>query len=55
MTKEEMKLVMKESLKEWMDEKFITFGKWSLASFAAACIAGVVYFILWINGWAKHP
>jgi predicted transcriptional regulator len=48
------KAVVKEALKEWLDEKFLTFGKWSAASIAAMLLAAVIYFILTNQGW-KHP
>jgi hypothetical protein len=48
-----MKRALKEALKEWMDEKFIAFGKWSAAAVAAMAVAALTYFILWVNGWAK--
>lgn len=49
-----MKTAVKEALKEWLDEKFVAFGKWSMAAVAAAALAGIVYFIAWANGW-KQP
>ena len=51
---EAMKLAVKEALKEWLDSKFVAFGKWSLASLAALGLAALVYFILRANGW-QHP
>lgn len=51
---EEQKEILKEALKEWLDEKFTTFGKWSFGIFAAAAFFAVSYFILTINGW-KGP
>lgn len=50
---DEMKRIIKEALREWLDEKFMAFGKWSMASFAAMALAALVYFILWVNGWHK--
>lgn len=47
------KRVIKEALKEWLDEKFSQFGKWSMAAVAAAGMVALVYFILWANGWHK--
>jgi len=51
-TDEEKKAVVKEALKEWLDEKFIQFGKWSLAAFSFLVFTALVYFVLKMNGWA---
>ena len=53
MDKEELKRITKEALKEWLDEKILTFGKWSLSTLMAALLAALIYFILWANGWQK--
>lgn len=50
---EAMKDAVKEALKEWLDEKFTTLGKWSLSSLAALALAALVYFILAMNGWRE--
>lgn len=50
---EAMKDAVKEALKEWLDAKFLAFGKWSLASLAALALAALVYFILKMNGWQQ--
>ena len=54
MEKEELKRITKEALKEWLDEKFLNFGKWSFATIMAALLAALIYFILWTNGWSKN-
>ena len=52
--REEMtKRALKEALKEWLDERFALFGKWSFAAAAALLLAGAVYFILISQGWYK--
>lgn len=48
---EEMKQVVKQAIKEWLDEKFAQFGKWSMASLAALGISALVLFILKMQGW----
>lgn len=53
MSDEETKAALKQALKEWLDEKFTTFGKWSAGMFGATILVGVVYFLLWVNGWHK--
>lgn len=47
------KRVMKEAIKEWLDEQFTKVGKWTAASFVALLLAALVYLILWANGWHK--
>lgn len=58
MTPDEHKAFVKEAFKEaaqeWMDAKFLQFGKWSLGTLAAAGVVAVTYFILLLNGW-KAP
>lgn len=53
MTEEETKRALKEALKEWMDDRFIAFGKWSFVTLLGAVFAALTYFILWANGWHK--
>jgi predicted ferric reductase len=50
-----VKAAMKEGLKEWLDEKFSTLGKWSAGTFAALALVAVVWLILRSQGWqAPH-
>ncbi len=53
MEPEELKRATKEAIREWLDDQFMVFGKWSLGAFASMGIAALVYFILWANGWHK--
>lgn len=53
MSKDELKKITKDALKEWLDEKFIEFGKWSLGAIAAAGLVALTYFILRMDGWGK--
>lgn len=52
-SRDEMKQAVKEALKEWLNDKFTTFGKWSMTSLAAIALAALVYFILRMNGWQQ--
>jgi hypothetical protein len=48
-----LKAALKEGLREWLDEKFANFGKWSLGGLAAAAMAGLVYLAMSGAGWHK--
>lgn len=50
---EDIKAALKEALKEWLDEKFTSFGKWSFGTLAVLLLGAFVYFILWSQGWHK--
>lgn len=51
MDKNEFKKILKEAMKEWLNDAFATFGRWSASAFAAAVFIALVYFVLKINGW----
>lgn len=45
--KEEIiKRALKEALHEWLDDKFLMFGKWSMGAVMAAFFSAMVYFVL---------
>lgn len=50
-TKIIIKTAFKEASKEWLDEKFAEFGKWSAAGIAAGSLVALGYVILTMNGW----
>jgi hypothetical protein len=53
--REAVKDAMKEAIKEWLDDKFISFGKWSAMSVGALGIAALLWLILKSQGWqAPH-
>lgn len=49
-----IKEAFKEAQKEWLDERFAEFGKWSVGAIAAASTVALGYFLLWANGWIRH-
>lgn len=49
----EMQEAVKAALREWLDEKYTAFGRWSLHGLAAAGLGGVVYLILISSGWHR--
>ncbi len=51
--RETTKEAVKDALKEWLDEKFSEFGKWSLRGLIAAAVAGITYLFLISEGWHK--
>jgi len=48
----DMKKIMKEALKEWLDEKFSDLGKWSFMGMAALTFAVIVFVALKFGGWS---
>lgn len=52
LTKEETKAAMKEAIKEWLDQQFLQFGKWSAHVIGASFLGGLLYFILKSKGWS---
>lgn len=50
---EAFKKALKDGIKEWLDEQFAAFGKWSLAGLLAAAFCGLVYLALTGQGWRK--
>ena len=53
MDDKQIKEAMKEALKEWIEDKYTQFGKFSFWTLGALFLAGIVYFILRTHGW--HP
>lgn len=51
LSKNELKIVVKAAIKEWLDEQTLKFGKWSLRWLALAALGALVYFILLAQGW----
>lgn len=49
----EAKRIIKEAIREWLDEQFAKFGRWSFYGLLAAATAVVLYMTLITNGWHK--
>lgn len=50
---EDEKRIVKEAIKEWLDEQVLTFGKWSLRVIFGVILGALTYFVLAMNGWHK--
>lgn len=50
---EVLKEAYKEAMKEWLDDQFSKFGKWSLFAIVSAGLTALIYFILTVNGWHR--
>ena len=50
---ENTKEILKEALKEWMDEKFAQFGRWTFYGLLVGGFGGLVYLLLIAEGWHK--
>ena len=53
MSREEEKQLLKEALKEWLDDKLSEFGWFSIKTLVIAAMGALVYFILLMNGWTR--
>ncbi len=56
-TKEEMKELYVQAVSvaidRWLEKKFADFGRWTFYGFVAAGWAGLVFLLLFFNGWKK--
>lgn len=55
MTDQELKEAFKEAVREWIDEKFATFGKWTATTLGVVIFGWVIYGIISISGWHRLP
>ncbi len=51
----QMKKIMKSAIKEWMDERYAAFGKWSIRCIGVAALGILGWLIIQMNGvpWSK--
>jgi hypothetical protein len=47
------KKIIKEAIKEWLNEMFADFGRFTFYGIGAAALAGAVYLALRGQGWSK--
>jgi hypothetical protein len=53
LSRNELKVVIKAAIKEWLDEQALNFGKWTIRWLAMAGFGLFLYFILTAQGWHK--
>lgn len=53
LTEEERKQIIKDALKEWLDEQFTKFGKWSFYSIMSLALVTIAYVALHSKGWIQ--
>lgn len=49
--RDEQKALIKEAIHEWLDEKYATFGKWTLKGLTSAALAIFIYLYAAAHGW----
>ena len=49
---EAVKALLKQAIREWMDEQVTKFGWFAAHTIAVAFVAGLAYFTLWMDGWS---
>lgn len=54
LSKNELKIVVKVAIKEWLDEQTLKFGRWSLRWIAMAALGALLWFILTAQGWSHR-
>jgi hypothetical protein len=45
--------VVKQALKEWLDQRYMEVGRWTVSAFFLAVFAGLIYLALVAEGWHK--
>lgn len=50
--RDQQKEIVKEAIREWLDEKYAAFGKWTFHGLLAASLCALVYFLT-SHGWIK--
>lgn len=49
----EQREILKQAIREWLDEQFATFGRWTFYGLMASAFGGVAYLALTGAGWHK--
>lgn len=54
LSRNELKIIVKAAIKEWLDEQTLKFGRWSLRWIAMAALGALLWFILTAQGWSHR-
>jgi hypothetical protein len=49
LSRDEIKEAMKEACKEWLDDHFASFGKWTMMAFSGLLFAAFIQFLVWLR------
>lgn len=49
--REEQKEIVKEAISEWLDKKYLSFGKWSFHGLMAAVLGFIAYYLAMHGGF----
>jgi len=49
LSKEDVKEALKEAHKEWLDEHFASFGRWTMMAFSGLVFAAFIQFLVWLR------
>lgn len=50
-SRDDQKEIVKEALKEWLDDKWAAFGKWTAKGLATMAFSALAYWYLSTHGW----
>lgn len=53
LNRNEQKAMLKEAIREWLDDQFAAFGRWTFYGMLSAAFGGLVYLALRGQGWTK--
>lgn len=45
--------IIKEAIREWMDDKYAVVGKWTVGTVGVLLTGALIYLTLIVNGWHK--
>jgi hypothetical protein len=49
LSKDDVKEALKEAHKEWLDDKFAAFGRWTFWALVAMLFGALIHFVVWLK------